>query len=400
MERADLIKIAESTGCAVTRGGFVFLCDPKWDKAEREQFEILAAQADEMKKPRNGWLCISTGGTSGKLKFARHDEQTLTAAARGFCQHFKVKRVNAVDVLPAHHTSSFMARMRCAEAGGTHMPWAWKDLENGNYPELKKRKGPWVLSLVPTQLHRLLRGGERALIWLHQFELILIGGGPVWPSLAEGASKARLPLILSYGMTESASMVVAQRKGDFENGDRSSGCLLPHASVDIASVDTGESVMAGEVGFIKIGGENVFRGYFPNARQGDFFETMDLGYWDDHEGLHIIGRRDTVIITGGKKVLPGEVENALRATGVFSDIAVIGVPDNEWGESVVACYPQRRGLTLDMARVKAGLNPLSGYKWPKRYVAVPNWPRNAQGKLNRSTLVAAAVSPLPILAQS
>lgn len=381
---------AQATGCAVARGGFVFLCDSKWGKVERAQFDEISAKAEKLPAPERGWLCVSTGGTSGKLKFARHDELTLTTAARGFMEYFGLKHVNAVDVLPAHHTSSFMARLRCVESGGLHVPWPWKELEGGNFPELKKRKGAWVLSLVPTQLHRMLRGGERALMWMHQFELILIGGGPVWPSLAAGAARARLPVILSYGMTESASMVTAQKQGDFGAGDLSSGRLLPHASVRICDAETGAPLAAGKTGNVRIGGENLFRGYFPDERKGKFFDTVDLGFWDERGGLNIVGRRDTVIITGGKKVLPGEIEGVLRASGVFSDVAVVGVPDAEWGESVVACYPLRKSWSPDMGRVKTGLSSLASYKWPKRYVAVANWPRNGQGKLNRALLVAAA----------
>jgi O-succinylbenzoic acid--CoA ligase len=92
-----------------------------------------------------------------------------------------------------------------------------------------------------------------------------------------------------------------------------------------------------------------------------------------------------MIITGGKKVQPTEVEAALRESGEFADVAVLGVPDAEWGEAVVACYPAG-GREPDLARAVAAL---AGTHRPKRFVALADWPRNAQGKLDRARLAAA-----------
>ena len=125
MERAELIELVRATGCAEESGGFVFLCDPKWSAAERAA--LAALKKSETRNPKSeipqGWLCVPTGGTSGGVRFARHDERTLTAAVRGFCAHFGIERVNAVGVLPPHHVSGLMARVRCAATGGEHLAW-------------------------------------------------------------------------------------------------------------------------------------------------------------------------------------------------------------------------------------------------------------------------------------
>jgi len=93
-----------------------------------------------------------------------------------------------------------------------------------------------------------------------------------------------------------------------------------------------------------------------------------------------------LIITGGEKVDPAEVERVLRGTGQFADVAVIGVPDAKWGEAVVACYPEEFA-PHDLEAVGRVLGShLAGFKHPKRYVAVARWPRNAQGKVNRAEL--------------
>jgi O-succinylbenzoic acid--CoA ligase len=286
-----------------------------------------------------------------------------------------VQRVNAVGVLPLHHVSGLMAWMRCALTGGDYLPWDWKRLEAGESPALTA-SGDWFLSLVPTQLQRLLALPDRV-EWLRRFHAIFIGGGPVWPELTKTAARLQFPLSLSYGMTETAAMVAAQRPADFLAGRRDCGPALPHARIEIAPD-----------GAVQVTGASVFRGYWPGARAAGDFKTEDLGRLDESGRLHIVGRRDAMIITGGKKVSPLEVEAALRATGEFADVAVIGVPDAEWGQSVVACHPA--GMKPpDLARVRTGLGGLASHMHPKRYVAVAAWPRNAQGKLNRAALGAA-----------
>lgn len=379
MERAELRALVRATGCAEERGGFVFLGDPRWGETERARVRVLQASVlENATTPADGWLCVPTGGTSGGLKFARHDERTLSAAVEGFVAHFGLERVNAVDVLPAFHVSGLMARVRCAATGGRHVAWDWRRLEAGERPELERTRGDWVISLVPTQLQRLLasRGARE---WLKGFRIVFVGGGPVWRELADAAAAAGLRVSLSYGMTETAAMVAALRPEEFLGGARSVGAVLPHARVTL-----------GEDGGIRIGGASLFIGYFPEGREAEeSFATDDLGEFDARGHLHVLGRRDAVIITGGEKVNPTEVEEALRATGEFEDVAVIGMPDSEWGAVVVACYP-RSERTPNVQEVERELGAkLAGFKRPKRYVALAEWPRDERGKLSRSRLVAA-----------
>ncbi len=375
MERAELERIVFETGVAERCGGFVFLRDPQWTPAQRAGFAGLIPSEIENResKIKQGWLCIPTGGTGGLLKFARHDEHTVGAAVRGFCQHFGLARVNAVGVLPPHHVSGFMARVRCHVTGGRHVAWDWKALEAGKRPGVRG-EGAWVISLVPTQLQRLLQS-RAAVTWLRRFELVLLGGGPVWPELAAAAARARLRIALSYGMTETAAMITALRPEEFLSGARSSGQVLPHARLRL-----------GRGGAVRVGGLSLFRGYYGGRPVRGEWATEDLAEFDAAGRLHLRGRRDDVIITGGKKVRPALVEAALRATGAFTDVAVIGLPHPEWGEMVVACHPVEAGRKRELPPPVG----LPSYQRPKRFIAIPDWPRNAQGKINRVVLKAAA----------
>lgn len=395
MERVDLIhllggepSLAERRDCvvearepavfmekfteAVAAGGAVFLADPAWGQAERAQFNAVVARTAA--DCGRGWLCIPTGGSSGAIKLARHDEETLSAAVTGFCGHFGVRTVNAVGVLPLHHVSGFMAWMRTVMSGGSYLAANWQDVEAGNRPLVPVGEGGWFLSLVPTQLQRLL-GDSQAEEWLRGFRAIFIGGAPAWPALIEAGRAARLPLAFSYGMTETAAMVTALRPEEFLAGGQGSGRPLPHARVTLGAENR-----------VTIDGASLFRGYWPDVRPEGSWITEDLGRFDDAGSLQVLGRRDALIITGGEKVDPAEVERILRGTGQFADVAVIGVPDPQWGEAVAACYPAEFA-PHDLAAVRRVMEThLAGFKRPKRYVPVARWPRNAQGKVNRAEL--------------
>lgn len=389
MERAELRQWVAATGCALPYRRAVFVCDPGWSAAEKARVDALqrgaSAEADD---PDNGWLCLPTGGTSGGLRFARHDERTLGASIAGFCAHFGVDRVNALDVLPAHHVSGLMARIRCASTGGERAAWSWKQLEAGQWPDLAPKADGWFFSLVPTQLQRLL-GNAAAVDRLRRFRAVFIGGGPLWVELADAAAAAGVPVVVAYGMTETGAMVAAQRPEDFAAGDRSCGRPMPHARIELVDDESGGSVPALSTGVVRISGESVSRGWWPTFAGTRSLLSDDLGRFDAQGRLTIVGRRDAVIITGGKKVHPAEVEAALRSSGEFSEVAVVGVPDAQWGSAVVACYPADARVP-DRDQVESGLVGLAAYKRPKKIVAVSPWPVSGVGKLNRAALVAAA----------
>jgi O-succinylbenzoic acid--CoA ligase len=374
---------------AVAGDAEIFLGDPKWTLAERRQLDALlppatstapfaggtrapqgAADTDGAAGP-GGWLMIPTGGTSGQLRFARHDAATMAAAVRGFARHFGLAQVNAVGLLPLHHVSGLMAWMRCVLTGGEYRPLDWKTIEGGALPVLPVKVHGWVVSLVPTQLERLVNQ-PTAVEWLRKFRVIFIGGGPPWPELLNRAAGLRLPLSLSYGMTESAAMVAALRPAEFLAGDRSSGPVLPHAAVEIDAD-----------GVIAIKGDSVFRGYYPQWRPAGAFATTDAGYFDRQKRLHVTGRRDQIIISGGEKIDPQEVEAVLRGSGEMPEVVVLGVPDAEWGQVVVATYPASSAPKLKkVAEIMGRL--LAPAKRPKLFVPLKHWPVNDGGKVNRA----------------
>jgi O-succinylbenzoic acid--CoA ligase len=386
MTHDELRGWVRATGRAEEHDGIVFLCDPGWCESERAGVRLLQRQTGDARAA--GWLCLPTGGTSGGIRFARHDERSLGASIEGFCAHFGVARVNALDVLPPHHVSGLMARIRCAATGGEHLVWSWKQLEAGEWPALATRADGWFLSLVPTQLQRLL-GSPASAARLRQFRAVFVGGGPFWSELADATAAAGVPVVVAYGMTETGAMVTAQLPAEFAAGDRSCGRPLPHARVEVVDELSGSALPPGSTGLVRIAGPSLFHGYWPHGRDETSLLTDDLGRFDAEGRLTVLGRRDAVIITGGKKVHPAEVEAVLRSSGEFSDVAVIGVPDRRWGSAVVACHPPS-GRAPDRARIESALATLAGFKRPKHIVCISPWPLSAVGKLNRAALAQAA----------
>jgi len=373
---ADPVRFQSVFADAVAAGGPVFLADPAWRESERREFAALIAShpagTTDPEEDR-GWLCLPTGGSSGRIKLARHDGYTVAAAVGGFARYFGCQSVSAAGFLPLHHVSGLMAWLRAVMTGGRFRIARWEDVVAGQRPD--PPSGDAFVSVVPTQLQRLLLQPE-AVAWLRSFRTVFVGGGPVWPDLLDSAARGKLPLALSYGMTETAAMVTALPPEEFALGLRSAGQALPHARVTCDADGT-----------IAVSGESLFRGYFPAFRTGAAeWKTADTGSIDSRGHLHVLGRRDAVIMTGGEKVDPVTVETVLRATGQFQDVVVVGVPDPLWGQVVVACYPEGEPAP-DWAQLRSRVEvELSGYRRPKRYVAVAEWPRNAQGKVNREIL--------------
>jgi len=380
----DPQRFMEAFAKAVASEGNIFLCDPNWGAAENAQVAVLLESKVENQKSEigQGWLMIPTGGSSGRVKFARHDQHTLAAAVRGFMEHFGLSRVNAMGVLPLHHVSGLMAWMRCALTGGEYRHLDWKAVEQGTFPELPAKPDGWVISLVPTQLERLLRN-KAATAWLAGFRIVFLGGAPAGAELLERAAAARIPLSPGYGMTETAAMVTALRPGEFLAGVRSSGRALPHVRLSVT-----------EDGAIVLEGESVFRGYYPAAGSAAVFKTADSGRLDEQGHLHVLGRRDEVIITGGEKVNPAEVEAVLRDQGGLGDVVVVGLPDAEWGQVVVAAYSAK--IRPDIEKVHQLINSqLIPCKRPKQVVALANWPLTRAGKVNRAEVARLVGEKLP-----
>ena len=352
-------------------------------------------------------IMISTGGSSGKIRFAIHTWETLTASVRGFQQYFQVSQINSFCVLPLYHVSGLMQFMRSLTSEGKLAIIPFKSVESGVLPDIDPAE--FFISLVPTQLQRLLQT-PNLIDWLAQFQTVLLGGAPAWQELLNQARNYKIRLAPTYGMTETASQIATLKPEDFLKGNNNCGRVLPHARVKI--VDANNRVLSkNEIGLISIQATSLTLGYYPEltaasqevspcppdrdrlggAEGQKELELDDLGFFDERGYLNIVGRNSQKIITGGENVYPCEVEAAIRATQLVDDIAVIGLFDRTWGEIVVAIYVSKYQSVSPVAIKTAIADSLSKFKIPKYWISAQKLPRNAQGKLNREQLHAIAI---------
>ena len=346
----------------------IFLCNPDWSESEQQQAIDLA----KLPAIANPMIMIPTGGTSGKIRFVMHTWETLTASVEGFQRYFECAHVNSFCVLPLYHVSGLMQLMRSLLSDGKLIIKPWKDLNTCQIDPSE-----FFLSLVPTQLQRLMHRAD----WLAQFKTILLGGAPAWDELLDQARSHQIPLAPTYGMTETASQIATLKPIDFLRGQTGCGQVLPHANLSIHP----------ETQKISIQAKSLMLGYYPMLSNATSYEPDDLGFLDDRGFLHILGRDSDKIITGGENVFPSEVEAAIRATHLVEDVCVIGLPDRTWGEVVTAIYVPKNGTQDELILALSPL--LTKFKQPKRWIAIAELPRNAQGKLRRDRILGIATNP-------
>jgi o-succinylbenzoate---CoA ligase len=428
LTEVDPIKFLANFIAACVMNCPIFLGNPNWVRAEWQQvgnlvqpdliwgdrilIELTIGQEEGyLNEGSNGrsqplpysknrsWIMIPTGGSSGQIRFAIHTWDTLTASVYGFQQHFQTEQINSCCVLPFYHVSGLMQFLRSFLSGGELLILPFKTLEADSRLSSSKAvlsqidPANFFLSLVPTQLQRLLQNAHPQ--WLAQFQTILLGGAPAWRELLDQARQQQIPLALTYGMTETAAQIAALKPEAFLQGGDNCGQTLPHAQVTIHG-EKGEGCDRYQVGTVNIRANSLALGYYPDLFVNQLFQTDDLGFIDDQDQLHIVGRNSQKIITGGENVFPTEVEAAIRLTNLVADICVIGLPDRQWGEVVTAIYVPKPNISesdwaesvADQAiALQAALTQkLSNFKRPKHLIAVEQLPRNQQGKLNYEQL--------------
>lgn len=306
---------------AVEGGQSLVLSDPVWPAGWKRRMEKIASNPPAETGPP---ILIPTSGTTGMPKYCIHTAATLNCAANGFATRFGRRGIiHAVNILPLHHVGGLMPILRAGACSGqVHFADYRRadSLQSASFP-LEQAS----LSLVPTQLRRMLANAAMKTT-LRRFGLILAGGAACPADLLEQARQAGLNLCPCYGSTETAAMVTALDPEDFLAGESGVGAAMPHAKV---TVGTG--------GQVKIESDSLCHGYLP-ADPGFIrspFTTGDLGKMDSAGRLHIQGRADRVINTGGEKIHPEQVELAALSSGIVSAARCHGVSDTEWGQKVV-----------------------------------------------------------------
>jgi O-succinylbenzoic acid--CoA ligase len=322
--------------------------------APGEEAALAAALAP--KAPLGPAVVLGSGGSAGGRRWVQLGVAGLEASADGLGQWLQEQGVDPatclwLDPLPLHHVSGLMPWLRARRLGGRLLwlaPPLLRDPAALAHACPLPADQPALLSLVPTQLRRLLehRAGED---WLRGCRVIWVGGAALPQDLAESCRRLELPLSPCYGSSETGAMVTALAPERFLAGESGCGAALPHAQLRIDPASAAVQVRAASLAL----GEHVAGRFQPLLLDEGWWSSGDRGRWGVAGGLELLGRGDGAINSGGETVFPEQVE--LRLTAAARDaglplrhLLLLAEPDPLWGERLVALVRAERFALSDV----------------------------------------------------
>jgi acyl-CoA synthetase (AMP-forming)/AMP-acid ligase II len=330
-----------------------------------------------------------TGGTTGRSK-------AVTLTTRG-----ELSELSAflTDLVPDFRTSdTFLHAAPIAHASGAFFLPAlvrgarslvMEKFDPARFVELAARERAHLTFLVPTMLAMILEEPSLASTELH-FRRIAYGASPISPSVLQRA-EARFGRVFAqtYGQAESPMVITCLQP---EDHDRAGSCGRPFTCVEVAVVDDADRFLPpGEAGEIVCRGPQTMAYYWnrpeatAEAFRNGWLHTGDVGRMDEDGFFYILDRKNDMLISGGYNVYPREVEEVLLAVPGVIEAAVVGLPDEKWGDRVHAVIAGRDGL--DAASVLAyAAGKLAGYKRPKSIEIWTTLPKSGANKIMRRTI--------------
>ncbi|MER2078425.1 o-succinylbenzoate--CoA ligase [Psychrobacillus psychrotolerans] len=324
-----------------------------------------------------------TSGTTGSPKGVRQSLENHVMNATGSALHLGIHPDDCwLCVVPLFHISGFSILMRSVLYGMTVSLHTKFDPEKVVDEILEG--AATRMSLVAVMLQRIVSVLEnRNQYFPDSFQSILVGGGPVPLSYLERAIERNIPVLQTYGMTETASQTTTLSSEDAIRKLGSSGKPLFFADVRI----DGEEKM----GEICIKGPHVTKGYIGAAESkkpllNGWLHTGDIGYLDEEGYLFVVDRRSDLIISGGENIYPAELEQALVKHPAVVEAGVTGRQDDKWGQIPIAFVVVKELVSIEelAAFMKT---QIASYKLPKEYYFIEELPRNGANKLVRRELL-------------
>jgi O-succinylbenzoic acid--CoA ligase len=331
-----------------------------------------------------------TSGTTGKSKIVPLKRRQMISAAKASAKNFQPEPNHFwLLCLPLNHVGGISIIFRSLLYGSAIY-------RMGRFNEemvtefLSENPRFQAASLVPTMLSRLLKN---PLFKTHKdFKAILLGGGPTTLQLLKRSVERGIPIVSSYGMTETCAQIVANpmtTPSGMYTPLKSVGKPFPPNQLQIRD-DEGKILGKNQSGLIWLKGPQVFDGYYQMEEPEEvfdkdgWFKTGDYGHLNGFKQLFIESRREDLIISGGENINPTEVEEAMQKLPLIKEAVVLGLPDEEWGQKVTAVVTLLNGKTPDINEIKELLKTeLTDFKIPKELVVVESFPKTVMGKVKR-----------------
>ncbi len=267
--------------------------------------------------------------------------------------------------LPLFHVGGLCVAWRSLAAGGSIDVHAGFDADR--VVESLRSGLVSMASLVPTMLHRILEIDPGPYVGIKG---VLLGGAPATRDLVERGLAGGLPILQTYGMTETCSQVATVEPGEERQSLGTAGRLLDGFILSFADAE------------ILLDGPAVSPGYVDEPLRIGPYHTGDLGHVDDEGRLIITGRSDELILTGGENVRPSKVESAIASASGIVHAIVVGVDDDEWGQVVVVIL-ESEGTHIPNVEAAVALG-LARHEVPKHWIQVDAIPLLENGKPDRA----------------
>jgi O-succinylbenzoic acid--CoA ligase len=300
-----------------------------------------------------------------------------------------------IAAVPMFHISGFSIMMRSLIYGMTVSLYEKFDVAAINQ-ELVTGKAT-TISVVPVMLKQLLAALPEGQRYHSNFRTMLLGGGPADTGMLQHAQELGIDIVQSYGMTETASQVVAlDAQSAFKKLGSAGKPLFP------VELRIQKNTPTDVVGRIQIKSPTLAVGYLnrPDKYAESFvdgwFDTGDMGHLDEDGFLYVQGREGDMISSGGENVFPDEIEAVYAQHPAIETIVVVGVPDEKWGAVPVA-FVALKDAGVDFATLRSyGREHLAHYKVPAKFYRTLAFPRTASGKIQRPRLLAQLDSAVEI----
>jgi fatty-acyl-CoA synthase len=338
-------------------------------------------------------MILYTSGTTGRPKGALLTHGNMTWNSLNVLVDYDMASTDvALMIAPMFHVASLGMGVLPALLKGATVVLEPK-FEPGRTLHLIEKYRATSISGVPTTYQMLCEHPDWDKTDVSSLQKLTCGGSAVPMRVLEAYESRSLSFTGGYGMTETAPGATSLAPDKSRAKAGSAG--LPHFFSDVRIADPlGGVLPPREVGEIQISGPNVVKEYWNRSdattesyADGVWFKSGDLGYVDEEGYLFISDRLKDMIISGGENIYPAEVEQIIAELEAVSSAAVIGVPDEKWGEVPRAVVTVREGFSLTEADIQAHLkNRLARYKIPKNVVIVKELPRTASGKIRKVDL--------------
>lgn len=344
-------------------------------------------------KAKDPWAILYTGGTTGKPKGVVLSHQSMNWNALNTIVSWNLTAEDVtLTYLPMFHTGGLNAlTLPILQMGGKVV--LGQKFDPDEAIRLLNQERCTIALMVPTMYHLLVQSPEFEKAEFPSMKTFLSGGASCPHAIYEAFEKKGIAFKEGYGLTEAGpnNFFIDPKEARKKHGSVGRPMMLN--SVKVVD-ESGAETSVGETGELCIQGHHVFDHYWNNLEAtkkifiNGWLQTGDLAKRDEEGDYYILGRKNEMIITGGENVFPLEVENVIIEHEMVSEVAVVGLPDEKWGEIVTALIVLKDERVPEIAELRNHcLKSLGKYKIPKKWFFVKELPKTDVGKIDKKAIV-------------